>query len=94
MIEELKEDKLIEKVRGRFRLSSLIRQRLVVLNGGSAPYVDVPEGTPFLEVVVQEILQDKIFLNMDGVMETAPVEEFDPFESSESAPSAIGPSDL
>ncbi len=69
MIEELKEDKLIEKVGGRFRLSSLIRQRLVALNGGSSAYVNVPKDTPHLEVVVREILEDKIFLNMEGALE-------------------------
>ncbi len=66
MIEELKEEKLVEKVGGRFRLSSLIQKRLVVLNRGSAPYVDAADKKDKLQIVVQEILEDKIYLNMDG----------------------------
>ncbi len=66
MIEELKEEKLVEKVGGRFRLSSLIQKRLVVLNRGSAPYVDAADKKDKLQIVIQEILEDKIYLNMDG----------------------------
>ena len=44
MIEELKEEKLIEKVGGRFRLTSLIQKRLAVLNRGSHPLVQDPTG--------------------------------------------------
>ena len=66
MNEELKKDDLIRKVGGRFRLSSLIRQRLVALNNGSAPYVEVEKDTPYLDIVIKEIMEDKISLNVPG----------------------------
>lgn len=73
MIEELKEEKLIEKVGGRFRLSALIQKRLVVLNKSKRPFVSVADKTDKLQIVIQEILEDKIYLNMDGeVVENVP----------------------
>lgn len=62
MIEALKEEAIVNKVGGRFKLSTLIQKRLVALNSGARPLVemDTPEK---MEVVVQEILQDKIFLD-------------------------------
>ncbi len=65
MIEELKEEELIKKVGGRFRLSSLIQKRLVALNRGGTSFVDAPKNKNKLEIVIQEIMEDKIFLNMD-----------------------------
>ena len=62
MLEELKEEEIVNKVGGRFKLSTLIQKRLVALNGGSRPLVDVKTGDK-MEIVVQEILQDKIFLD-------------------------------
>lgn len=73
MIEELKDDELIKKAGGRFRLSSLIRQRLVALSNGSTPYVDVPEGTSDLEVVIREIMEEKIFLDMNAKLVKADI---------------------
>ena len=62
MIEALKEEEIVNKVGGRFKLSTLIQKRLVALNSGARPLVemDTPEK---MEIVVQEILQDKIFLD-------------------------------
>ena len=65
MIEELKEEELIKKVGGRFRLSSLIQKRLVALTRGGTSFVDAPKNKNKLEIVIQEIMEDKIFLNMD-----------------------------
>ena len=65
MIEELKEEELIKKVGGRFRLSSLIQKRLVALNRGGTSFVDAPKNKNKWEIVIQEIMEDKIFLNMD-----------------------------
>ena len=65
MIEELKEEKLIEKVGGRFKLTSLIQKRLAVLNRGSKPLVKDQTGDN-MQIVVREILEDKIRLNTDG----------------------------
>lgn len=66
MIEELKEEELVEKVGGRFRLSALIQKRLVFLNKGARSFVSPDEKKDKLQVVIQEILEDKIYLNMDG----------------------------
>ena len=62
MIEALKEEEIVNKVGGRFKLSTLIQKRLVAINGGARPLVNV-ESNDKMEVVVQEILQDKIFLD-------------------------------
>ncbi|MCH8828941.1 MAG: DNA-directed RNA polymerase subunit omega [Planctomycetes bacterium] len=67
MLDEFKEEKLVKKVGGRFRLSSLIQKRLVALNRGSHPLVDLPTKN-MMEVVVAEILQDKIYLDVSGQM--------------------------
>ena len=77
MIEELKEEELIEKVGGRFKLTSLIQKRLAVLNRGSHPLVETPSGkNDSLQIVVREILEDKIRLDMNDdtndVVEQAP----------------------
>lgn len=65
MIDELRDEKLIEKVGGRFQLSALIQKRLVFLNNGACAYVDSSKKNK-LEVVIQEIVEDKIYLSMDG----------------------------
>ncbi|MEM6798126.1 MAG: DNA-directed RNA polymerase subunit omega [Planctomycetota bacterium] len=62
MIEALKEEEIVNKVGGRFKLSTLIQKRLVALNSGARPLVDF-NSSEKMEVVVQEILQDKIFLD-------------------------------
>ncbi len=62
MLDELREEEIVNKVGGRFKLSTLIQKRLVALNGGSRPLVDIKTDDK-LKIVVQEILQDKIFLD-------------------------------
>ena len=62
MLEELKEEEIVNKVGGRFKLSTLIQKRLVQLNAGSRALVDMETGDK-MEVVLQEIVQDKIFLD-------------------------------
>lgn len=65
MLEELKEEAIVNKVGGRFKLSTLIQKRLVQLNRGSRPLVDINTEDK-MEIVIQEILQDKIFLTTNG----------------------------
>jgi len=60
MIEELKSTELIKKVGGRFKLTALIQKRLDELVQGSRPLIEDAEGLTMLEIVIQEILQDKI----------------------------------
>lgn len=59
MIEPLKDDVIINKVGGRFKLTALIQKRWVELMQGARPTVD-PGNMSELEIIVQEILQGKI----------------------------------
>lgn len=60
MIEELKSQNLINKVGGRFKLTALVQKRLGELLQGARPLIKDIEGKTLLEIVVNEILQDKI----------------------------------
>ncbi|MGF1579566.1 MAG: DNA-directed RNA polymerase subunit omega [Gemmataceae bacterium] len=62
MLDELKEEEIVNKVGGRFKLSTLIQKRMVALNTGARPLVEVRGGDK-MAIVIQEILQDKIFLD-------------------------------
>jgi DNA-directed RNA polymerase subunit omega len=62
MLEALREEEIVNKVGGRFKLSTLIQKRLVQLNAGSRPLVELQSENK-MEVVLQEILYDKIFLD-------------------------------
>ncbi|HND54260.1 MAG TPA: DNA-directed RNA polymerase subunit omega [Pirellulaceae bacterium] len=62
MHEELKEEAIVNKVGGRFKLSTLIQKRMVQLNQGSRPLVDMSSPDK-MKIVLQEILQDKIYLD-------------------------------
>ena len=59
MIEALKSDEIVNKVGGRFRLTALIQKRIAELIDGSRPLVE-RNGMSDLEVVIEEIMQDKI----------------------------------
>jgi DNA-directed RNA polymerase subunit omega len=75
MLEELKEEFIVNKVGGRFKLSTLIQKRMIALNQGARPLVD-SRGADKMSVVIQEIMQDKIFLDMSGNLQTTePTEE-------------------
>ena len=65
MIEELKEDAIVNKVGGRFKLATLIQKRLIEVNQGARPYVNI-NSSDKLQIVIQEILQDKIFLDQSN----------------------------
>ncbi|HWB01369.1 MAG TPA: DNA-directed RNA polymerase subunit omega, partial [Pirellulales bacterium] len=65
MIDELREEAIVNKVGGRFKLSTLIQKRLVALNGGSRPLIEL-DTNDRLEIVIQEIMQDKIYLDTSG----------------------------
>ncbi len=64
MIEALKSDEIINKVGGRFRLCALIQRRLVQLMDGARPMVE-RHGRSDLEVVIQEIMEDKLVPEID-----------------------------
>lgn len=64
MIEALKSDAIVNKVGGRFKLCCLIQRRLVQLLEGARPLVE-RDGRTDLEIVIQEIMEDKISLTFD-----------------------------
>jgi DNA-directed RNA polymerase subunit omega len=69
MLDELKEEGIVNKVGGRFKLSTLIQKRMVALNTGARPLVEVRGGDK-MSIVIQEILQDKIYLDTSGNVQT------------------------
>lgn len=71
MIEALKSDEIVEKIGGKFKLCTLIQRRLVQLLEGARPLV-ARDGRTDLEIVIEEIMQDKITLEF---IDNAPVEQ-------------------
>ena len=71
MIEALKSDEIVNKVGGRFKLTALIQKRMLELMDGVRPLVERDNLTD-LEVVIQEILQDKITIDYEGSGLVAP----------------------
>lgn len=74
MIDALRSDEIVNKVGGKFRLTTLIQRRLVQLMEGARPLVERRDLTP-LELVIEEIQQDKIVF--EDVSESAGDEEDD-----------------
>ncbi len=66
MIDELKSEEIVNKVGGRFKLTALTQRRLSELLQGARPLIEDAQGKTMLEIVVQEILQDKIAID-DGL---------------------------
>ena len=75
MIDELKSTEIVNKVGGRFRLTALIQKRLNELLRGARPLIDDAEGKTQLEIVIQEILQDKITIDYEASGIDRPDEE-------------------
>jgi DNA-directed RNA polymerase subunit omega len=65
MIEELKSIELVNKVGGRFKLTALTQKRLTELMQGSRPLIENTQGKTQLEIVIEEIKQDKITIDYD-----------------------------
>ena len=65
MIDALKSDEIVNKVGGRFKLTALIQKRMLELMDGARPLVERGSMTD-LEVVVQEVIQDKITIDYEG----------------------------
>ncbi len=61
MIEALKSEEIVEKVGGKFKLCALIQRRLQQLLDGARPLI-ARDGRTDLELVIEEIMQDKITL--------------------------------
>lgn len=75
MIEALKSDDIVLKLGGRFKLTVLIQKRLKeLIIDGERPLID-RDGRTDLELVIEEILQDKItpeYFNRNGDIISAP----------------------
>lgn len=65
MLEELKSEQIVKKVGGRFKLAALVQRRMTELLQGSRPLVDNAENMTMMEIVIQEILQDKITVDTE-----------------------------
>lgn len=78
MIEALKSDEIVAKCGGRFKLTALIQRRLVELMDGARPLVE-RAGRNDLEIVIEEIMQDKITYAKPGELpeetDEAPAED-------------------
>jgi DNA-directed RNA polymerase subunit omega len=66
MIDALKSDEIVNKVGGRFKLTALIQKRRFELMEGSRALIEREDGMTDLEVVIQEILQDKIAIDYEA----------------------------
>ncbi|GAI11012.1 unnamed protein product [marine sediment metagenome] len=64
MIDALKNTELIKKTGGKFKLTALIQRRLEELLQGSRPLISDIKGMTQLEIVIEEIKQDKISIDM------------------------------
>ncbi len=72
MIELLRNDDVIQKVGGRFKLTSLIQKRWLELMRGSRPLVDNTAGKTEMEIIMEEIMQDKISIDYEASGLTPP----------------------
>jgi DNA-directed RNA polymerase subunit omega len=66
MIEALKSDEIVHKVGGRFKLTALVQKRMMELMDGARPLIERTAGMTELEVVIEEIMQDKIAIDYAG----------------------------
>jgi len=62
MVNALKSDEIVTKVGGRFKLTALIQKRMTELMDGARPLVERGHMTD-LQLVIEEILQDKIAID-------------------------------
>jgi len=74
MIEHLKSEEIVDKVGGRFKLCVLIQRRLEDLMDGARPLVE-REGRSDLELVIEEIMQDKITVGTVDELVAAAMDE-------------------
>ncbi len=86
MLDEFKEEQIVNKVGGRFKLSSLIQKRMVALNRGARPLVDL-QTKNLMEIVVAEIMNDKIYLDTSGRVVVAAEQQPDAMAVRDAGPS-------
>ena len=71
MYEDLYGEQIVEKVGGRFKLSTLLQKRIVQLNRGSKPLVD-SAGHDNLHIAIREVMEERIYLDTDNNLRVAP----------------------
>lgn len=64
MIDPLKDDTIINKIGGRFKLTALMQKRWVELMQGSRPMIE-DEGMSELDIIAREIMQEKVTAHME-----------------------------
>ena len=57
---------------GKFKLTALIQRRMVEIMQGARPLVERKKGMTDMELVVQEILEDKIAIDYENCDVTTP----------------------
>ena len=67
MLDALREESIVNKVGGRFKLSTLIQKRLVAHNAGARPLIDTNSNDK-MQIVLMEIQQDKIYLDTTSTL--------------------------
>ncbi|MGQ9574965.1 MAG: DNA-directed RNA polymerase subunit omega [Thermoguttaceae bacterium] len=70
MLDELREEQIVNKVGGRFKLSTLIQKRLVALIKGSPALVNL-DTQDKMKIVIREIMEDKIYLDTESNVRVA-----------------------
>lgn len=65
MIEALRSEEIVNKIGGRFKLTALIQRRMVEIMQGARPLVERTSGMTDMELVIQEILDDKISIDYE-----------------------------
>jgi DNA-directed RNA polymerase subunit omega len=65
VIEALLSDAIVDKFGGRFKLTALIQKRLQEIIEGARPLVE-RQGRSDLELVIAEIMEDKITVDWDA----------------------------
>ena len=72
MIEELKHTELVNRLGGRFKLSALIQKRMLEIMQGARPLIEDTQDLTTMEIVVQEILQEKIAIDDEAATSEPP----------------------
>ncbi|MCA9034326.1 MAG: DNA-directed RNA polymerase subunit omega [Planctomycetaceae bacterium] len=91
MLDDFREDDIVRRVGGRFKLSTLVQKRMVALNRGARPLVDL-QTKDLMQVVVAEIMQNKIYLDTSGNVQaiednSATIDKLDALLADDGGPS-------
>lgn len=72
MLDDLKEEGIVNMVGGRFKLSTLIQKRMVMLQQGGRPLIDTRgmDAANRMAIVLQEIYQEKIYLDANNQLQS------------------------